>query len=539
MSDASKSAGLRHHPRNSAFRAFRDLRMMRGDKAAGQLSSIPDRYATSAVLGELRRVDNERAAGQLPQHLDPRHVGRSIPIRGRKRAAAKRALRAIYHNLLTPIAVPIAYVVASAFSEGNATASNHMLTTLSNSPANAFSRWFGKFASSKAVPKFLHQRMISMMVAAYGIDVSQIEKPMSEYATLQEFFSRRLTPDARPPHPTSPLVSPCDGELLRCGEVVSGMMVQVKGNEYPLSALFGVPLPDTPAGCRRWFYLFHLRPKDYHRFHAPCNAVVHQTIHLPGYLLPVTQTAAKWVPNLFAELERVSIIGHIKEDATASTAAFVSSPPTHQQQQQQQQRMGQNDDAETPASVRNSQRVFAMVPMGATCVGSISLGFDQRIQTNKTSSLANLWSLFSWGTNNNNNEDSSNTANGGGQQRVMYPTTTPLSLTNGEKKNDDDDDDNVEDEDDDREVQYEFVPPKSPMQQLSAYGQRPGKHTIYRRSDRPEVRRGGEVGWFNWGSAVVVVADLPNGYEPCVKTMQEVHVGQALAAPVNFQRRSN
>lgn len=501
--------------RSSTFKAFRALRMMRPDQAVNHLSSVPERFSTSAALSALRQ---QHMDGNLPTPATGGHH-----LRGRKRLAAKKALKALYHNLVTPI-LPIALVVSGAFSEGNATVSRTLMHTIANSPANALSRWFGKFAGSHHVPRFVHQKMISMMIRVYGIDTSQIEKPISQYGSLQEFFSRRLVPDARPAHPSALLTSPADCELLRCGEVMSGMMVQVKGNEYPLTDLIGVPMKDAEAGNRRWFFIFHLRPKDYHRFHAPCDAVIHETIHMPGLLLPVTKTCANWVPNLFSELERVSMVGHLKNQ---------------------------------------KHRQFAMVPMGATCVGSISLAFDPRIQTNKTSSWTNFFSLFNW-----NKEEESRLIQEGLFQRMNFPSflmngssssssdeneKEGTSNSNNNKTNnsnggsisgndnnnnsvdndDDDDDQEVLDDDGDEaeDIQIEFVPPRSPLTQLSEYGQRKGKRTIYAPSKRPQMEKGKEIGWFNWGSAIIVVADLPDGYEPIVKAMENLRVGQALVAP--------
>lgn len=102
---------------------------------------------------------------------------------------------------------------------------------------------------------------------------------------------------------------------------------------------------------------------------------------------------------------------------------------------------------------------------------------------------------------------------------------------NNNNNDNDDDDDDADDNNKDEDVEFEFVPPRSPLTQYSEYGQRKGKRTIYAMGKRPEIEKGKEVGWFNWGSAIVLVADLPVGYEPIVKPMEELRVGQALVAP--------
>lgn len=192
-----------------------------------------------------------------------------------------------------------------------------------------------------------------------------------------------------------------------------------------------------------------------------------------------------------------------------------------------------------------------MVPMGATCVGSISLGFDRRIQTNKTSSWTNFFSLFNW-----NKDEEHRQIQQGLLHRFGFPSFAKNGnnnnssdedekQNNNDSKNDNDDDENEHDndsgadedaaedaaEEDEKDIEIEFVPPRSPLTSLSEYGQRKGKRTIYVPSRRPEMERGKELGWFNWGSAIILVTDLPDGYEPIVKAMQDLRVGQALVAP--------
>src|SRR5215831_6010267 len=52
-------------------------------------------------------------------------------------------------------------------------------------------------------------------VSSLGIDASEAEKPLDQYQSLDDFFIRRLKPEARPidTHPMH-LVSPADGRVL-------------------------------------------------------------------------------------------------------------------------------------------------------------------------------------------------------------------------------------------------------------------------------------------------------------------------------------
>ena len=94
--------------------------------------------------------------------------------------------------------------------------------------------------------------MIHMMVKVYGIDTSQVEKPISEYRTLQEFFSRRLVPDARPVEKRAALTcsaSPVSGgALLRvAGEEVESVRRELGGHLTFLRDILG----DDPW-ARKW-----------------------------------------------------------------------------------------------------------------------------------------------------------------------------------------------------------------------------------------------------------------------------------------------
>jgi phosphatidylserine decarboxylase len=51
---------------------------------------------------------------------------------------------------------------------------------------------------SLGIPAPLRTLMLSRFARIYGIDVSEAEKPISEYAGFDEFFTRKLRPGARP-----------------------------------------------------------------------------------------------------------------------------------------------------------------------------------------------------------------------------------------------------------------------------------------------------------------------------------------------------
>ncbi|MGH0029897.1 MAG: archaetidylserine decarboxylase, partial [Myxococcota bacterium] len=113
-------------------------------------------------------------------------------------------------------------------------------------------------------------------------------------------------PGVRPIDPApEALVSPCDGFWGASGRVEEGELLQVKGRPYSLAALLG----DAEQARRLEggaFATFYLSPRDYHRFHMPCDATPVAARHLPGTLLPVNGLGLHGVDGLFAGNERIA-----------------------------------------------------------------------------------------------------------------------------------------------------------------------------------------------------------------------------------------
>ena len=64
-------------------------------------------------------------------------------------------------------------------------------------PKRAVSGAIG-WGARRGIPGKLRRLMLARFARAYGIDVSEAEKPLSDYAGFDEFFTRRLRTGARP-----------------------------------------------------------------------------------------------------------------------------------------------------------------------------------------------------------------------------------------------------------------------------------------------------------------------------------------------------
>ncbi|TGZ83184.1 phosphatidylserine decarboxylase [Ascodesmis nigricans] len=113
----------------------------------------------------------------------------------------------------------------------------HVMSTL---PLKALSYYWGKF-NEIPLPVWLRPAGFKLYSFIFGVNLDEVEQPLTEYRNLAEFFYRRLKPGARPiDERHNVVVSPADGKVLQFGEIRStGQVEQVKGMTYSLDALLG------------------------------------------------------------------------------------------------------------------------------------------------------------------------------------------------------------------------------------------------------------------------------------------------------------
>jgi phosphatidylserine decarboxylase len=213
---------------------------------------------------------------------------------------------------------------------GSETISRTIAKSFRHIPTNMISRFWGDFARSNA-----SRHIIKPFSYFYDIANREAEKDLEQYATLNEFFTRRLKPGARPidPDPQA-VVSPVDGCVSSWGVCQKDRLLQIKGVHYDL---FGL-LRDGPMAAHfenGHYTTLYLSPQDYHRVHAPVDLEITSLGYMPGVLLPVNPPSVRWIPGLYTQNERIAIY------------------------------------ADSPAG-----RV-ALVLVGAQCVGHISLTFSE------------------------------------------------------------------------------------------------------------------------------------------------------------------
>ena len=96
-----------------------------------------------------------------------------------------------------------------------------------------------------ALPAGLRRPLLGRFAAAYGANLDEADRPLEEYASFLDFFTRRLKPGLRPQAPPrrAAINSPVDGALIASGRVTEGTLLQAKGLPYRLDELLdGDPL---------------------------------------------------------------------------------------------------------------------------------------------------------------------------------------------------------------------------------------------------------------------------------------------------------
>ena len=146
---------------------------------------------------------------------------------------------------------------------------------------------------------------IERFVSRYGVNMDEADQPdVASYRTFNEFFTRALKPGARP-LAQADLISPVDGSISQFGPISGEQIFQAKGHSYSTRALVGGDAALAQAFEDGHFATLYLSPRDYHRIHMPCTAVLERMMHVPGDLYSVNPATARTVPGLFARNERV------------------------------------------------------------------------------------------------------------------------------------------------------------------------------------------------------------------------------------------
>ena len=204
---------------------------------------------------------------------------------------------------------------------------------------NLISLYFGKFAK-KEFPSPIQKLINDSYVRLMGLNMSEF-KNARYYKSLNDLFTRELIIKREIDENQNVIISPTDSLITQCGQIQNDMALQIKGMEYSVEELLTYYCTSNFERIKNGSFMnFYLSPKDYHRYHAPCDFKLLKLIHVPGKLYPVNLKYLNKEFELFVQNERVIL------------------------------------------ECENNGKIFYMVFVGALNVGQMVFEFEDRVETN-------------------------------------------------------------------------------------------------------------------------------------------------------------
>ena len=211
-----------------------------------------------------------------------------------------------------------------------------------------FSQIFGIVGGLKfprAVQNFINERYVKF----FNIDMSEFA-PASSYESLNALFTRELLKPRDFDAQERAFLSPSDGTCLSSGTSERGAAFSVKGMSYDLRELLSEAASEEET-LREWdFANIYLSPRDYHRYHAPCDLKIERAVYIPGRLYSVAKSWLARVAGLYAKNERMVL----------------------------------------RCEMNGGERLW-LVFVGALNVGRMKFCFDERIQTNANADFTQVY----------------------------------------------------------------------------------------------------------------------------------------------------
>ncbi|MBR8462574.1 phosphatidylserine decarboxylase [Campylobacter sp. faydin G-24] len=209
------------------------------------------------------------------------------------------------------------------------------------------SRIFGRFSGIK-FPKIIQNFINTQYVKCFKIDMSEFQDA-KEYVSLNALFTRSLIKPRMFDTAEQIFISPSDGTCLSVGTSEQSRAFSIKGMSYDMAELLGYEAGEDLSNSYD-FANIYLSPKDYHRYHAPCDINIKKAIYIPGRLYSVAVKWLKKVDSLYTKNERVALECEI-----------------------------------------SSGKKLWLVFVGALNVGKMKFVFDERIQTNAMSNFTQIY----------------------------------------------------------------------------------------------------------------------------------------------------
>ncbi|THY12220.1 hypothetical protein D6C77_07691 [Aureobasidium pullulans] len=157
-------------------------------------------------------------------------------------------------------------------------------------------------ASASQIPGFIN---------FHQLDMSEVLLQTSDFKSFNEFFYRKLKPDARPCSAADRpeiVVSPADCRSVVFNQITEAQRIWVKGREFSVERLLGNAYPeDAKRYVGGAMGIFRLAPQDYHRFHIPVDGTMLEPKLIDGEYYTVNPMAIRSALDVYGENVRVVV----------------------------------------------------------------------------------------------------------------------------------------------------------------------------------------------------------------------------------------
>ncbi|KAF9236303.1 phosphatidylserine decarboxylase-domain-containing protein [Melanogaster broomeanus] len=151
-------------------------------------------------------------------------------------------------------------------------------------------------------------RDIQAFIDFHGLKVDEVLEPIDSFKTFNQFFYRKLKPDARPidsPDDPTRLVSAADCRLMVFETVSEATRLWIKGREFSIARLLGDAYRDEAERYTGGaLAIFRLAPQDYHRFHLPVDGTIGHMTYISGEYYTVNPQAIRSALDVYGENAR-------------------------------------------------------------------------------------------------------------------------------------------------------------------------------------------------------------------------------------------
>ncbi|KAG0019493.1 hypothetical protein BGZ80_005734 [Entomortierella chlamydospora] len=166
------------------------------------------------------------------------------------------------------------------------------------------------------------KRSIEPFIRFYNLEahMSEVLEPVKNFKTFNEFFYRKLKPNART------LASPGDDRVavsvadcrMTCFQTISdAQQFWIKGRQFTIAKLLGdEALAKKYAGGS--LAIFRLAPQDYHRFHIPVRGIISEPKSIAGEYYTVNPMSIRSHLDVYGENKRVISTIESKEFGTVA-----------------------------------------------------------------------------------------------------------------------------------------------------------------------------------------------------------------------------